>query len=132
MPNDGAVVVQLDALRAGAGAAVNEDSTAPEFTDEALALRFTERHKNRLRYVASWGRWLIWDGVAWRFDDTMKAFDLARAVCRSAAAECASTRLAAAIARAPTVAAVERLAKADRRHAATVDHSSHNAVCARA
>jgi hypothetical protein len=35
----------------------------PEYSDEALALRFTERHKDLLRYVAAWGRWLIWDGT---------------------------------------------------------------------
>src|SRR4051794_18979346 len=43
----------------------------PEFTDEALALRFTELHKACLRYVASWGRWLIWDGKVWQFDETL-------------------------------------------------------------
>jgi putative DNA primase/helicase len=93
----------------------------PEFTDEALALRFTELHKDWLRYVACWGRWLIWDGKVWQFDDTLQAFDLSRAVCRKASSECNDDRVADAIARAQTVAAVERLAKADRRHAATVD-----------
>jgi putative DNA primase/helicase len=90
----------------------------PEFTDEALALRFTEQHKESLRYVASWGRWLIWDGRVWQFDDTLQAFDLSRAICRKASSECNEERVAAAIASAKTVAAVERLAKADRRHAA--------------
>jgi putative DNA primase/helicase len=93
----------------------------PEFTDEALALRFTALHKDRLRYVVTWGRWLIWDGAVWRFDDTMRAFDLARAICRQAAGECNKPKVASMIASAKTVAAVERLAKADRRHAATVD-----------
>ena len=93
----------------------------PEFTDEALALRFTALHKDRLRYVATWGRWLIWNGAVWRFDDTMRAFDLSRAICRQAAGECNKPKVASMIASAKTVAAVERLAKADRRHAATVD-----------
>lgn len=93
----------------------------PEFADEALALRFTDLHKARLRYVAAWGRWLIWDGTVWLFDETMLAFDWARAVCRKASAECNENRVAGAIASAKTVAAVERLAKADRHHAATVD-----------
>src|SRR5262249_23717363 len=90
----------------------------PEFTDEALALRFTSSHKGQLRYVAAWGRWLIWDGRAWRFDETMLAFDWARAVCRKASAECNEPRVASAIASAKTVAAVERLTKSDRHHAA--------------
>ena len=85
----------------------------PEFTDEALALRFTELHKQSLRYVATWGRWLIWDGKVWQFDETLQAFDLSRAVCRKASSECNEERVAAAIASAKTVAAVERLAKAD-------------------
>jgi len=93
----------------------------PEFTDEALALRFTELHKSTLRYVASWGRWLIWDGTVWQFDETLQAFDLSRAVCRKASSECNEERVAAAIASAKTVAAVERLAKSDRRHAAVAD-----------
>jgi putative DNA primase/helicase len=93
----------------------------PEFTDEALALCFTSLHKGRLRYVAAWGRWLIWDGRVWRFDETMLAFDWARAVCRKASAECNEPRVASAIASAKTVAAVERLAKSDRHHAATVN-----------
>jgi len=98
-----------------------DDAKPPEFTDEALALRFTDRHRDQLRYVAAWGRWLIWNGAVWRFDDTMQSFDYARAVCREAAAECNDHNIAAAIASAKTVAAVERLAKADRRHAATTD-----------
>jgi putative DNA primase/helicase len=66
----------------------------PEFTDEALALRFTELHKDRLRYVAPWGKWLIWDGKIWQFDETLQAFDLSRAVCRKASGECNEGRIA--------------------------------------
>jgi putative DNA primase/helicase len=125
MPDDAAIVHQLDALRTAARDAASGQadgiSIPPEFADEGLALRFSERYRDRLRYVAAWGRWLIWDGKVWRFDDTMRAFDLARGICREAAAECNQARVASAIASAKTVAAVERLAKADRRHAASVD-----------
>ena len=93
----------------------------PEFTDESLALRFTALHKDRLRYVASWGRWLIREPTVWRFDETLRAFDLARAVARAAAAECEDAGIANVVASAKTVAAIERLAKADRRHASTID-----------
>ena len=74
-----------------------------------------------MRYVAAWSRWLIWTGTHWQFDETLKAFDLSREVCRAAAGECTKQKLSSAIASAKTVAAVERLAKADRRIAATVD-----------
>ena len=55
---------------------------SPEFSDDALALEFTARHAPELRYVAKWGTWLYWDGTRWKFEETLKAFDLARAVAR--------------------------------------------------
>lgn len=94
---------------------------APRFSEEALALTFSARHTDDLRYVAGWGRWLRWDGTHWRHDDTLKVFDLARHICRETAAGVKNSALAAKIAAAHTVAAVERLARADRRHAATIE-----------
>ena len=109
------------ARRGTTGCSEEVTDRPPEFTDEALALRFTELHKESLRYVASWGRWLIWDGKVWQFDETLQAFDLSRGVCRKASSECNEERVAAAVASAKAVAAVERLAKADRHHAAIAD-----------
>jgi len=94
---------------------------SPEFSDDALALEFTERHKREFRYVAKWGTWLNWDGTRWKFEDTLKAIDLARAVARYFANHCSRSIDAPKIASAKTVAAIEKLARADRRHAATVD-----------
>ena len=96
-------------------------SCPPAFSDEAVALRFAERHADDLRFVAAWGKWLSWTGTHWDFDDTLNAFDLARQICREAAASCNEARIASTVASAKTVAAVERLAKSDRRIAATVD-----------
>lgn len=93
----------------------------PEFTDDSLALRFAEEHKETLRYVASLGRWMLWDSVRWNFDETLIARDMARAICRKASAECNQEKTAKMIASAKTVSAVERLAQADRKIAATVD-----------
>jgi putative DNA primase/helicase len=101
--------------------AEEEIARPPAFSDSALALRFVERHSGDLRYVAVWNRWLRWTGTHWRFDDTRLAFNLAWRVCREAAAECNKLKIAVAIASAKTVAAVERLALADRRIAATID-----------
>jgi putative DNA primase/helicase len=98
-----------------------KDLRPPTFSDEALALRFADLHEGDLRYVALWGKWFAWDGKCWRSDDTKLAFDLARTVCREAAASCNERHIAVALASAKTVAAVERLAKADRRIAATAD-----------
>lgn len=98
-----------------------EAARPPAFSDEALALRFAERHSDDLRFVAKWGQWLSWTGTHWRFDDTLHAFDRAREICREAAETCNTRRIASALASAKTVAAVERLAKSDRRLAATID-----------
>ena len=97
------------------------DAIPAEFSDENLTLRFTAEHGGTLRFVYGWGRWYEWDGAVWRPDETLKVFDMARRVCRTASAECDKEKVAAMVASAKTVAAVERLAKADRRHAATVD-----------
>jgi putative DNA primase/helicase len=102
------------------------DLRAPAFSDEALALRFAEIHAGNLRFVSAWGKWLSWMGTHWQFDDTLRAFDLARLVCRTAASECNKAKIATAIASAKTVAAIERLARADRRLAATVDQWDSN------
>ena len=65
-----------------------DDARPPAFTDEALALRFAEKHADRLRYVAGWSKWHIWTGTHWRQDNTLNAFDDARKICRTASAEC--------------------------------------------
>jgi putative DNA primase/helicase len=110
-----AKVIELDTKRE------LEEPRPPAFSDEALALRFAEFHANDLRYVAAWGRWLIWDGISWQNDNTLAAYNLVRKVCRIAAVQCNKPRIQAVLASAKTVAAVERLAKSDRRIAATVD-----------
>ncbi len=54
-------------------------------------------------------------------DETLLTLDRARGVCSDAAAAAYDPRARLRISRAQTVDAVERLARADRRHAATVD-----------
>jgi putative DNA primase/helicase len=100
-------------------AALQENSELPPAAEDAIALDFADRHQDALRYVAMWGRWLNYNGARWQFDDTLHAFDLARAICREIAANC--DRGATAVASAKNVAAVERLARADRRLAATAE-----------
>ena len=85
-------------------------------SEDALALLFAQRYANQLRFVAMWGRWLRYDGVCWSFDDTLHIFDLVRDICREAAR--LSGKSSAITPSAKTVAAVERLARSDRRLAA--------------
>jgi putative DNA primase/helicase len=100
---------------------LDEQFKLPSQSEEALALNFSEPYAHELRYVAAWGKWLTWDGQLWRSDDTLAVYDRARGICRSAAIDTdAKDSTASKIAAANTVSAVERLARADRRHAGTV------------
>ena len=90
-------------------------------TEDALALAFTRRYHRDWRYVAGWGRWLVWDGNRWRTEETLAATDLIRSVCRHAAVRAENPKVAAKLASSSTVGGVERLARADRRHAATTE-----------
>jgi putative DNA primase/helicase len=103
-------------------AAAGIESLPPRFSEEALALRFSRQYADELRYVARWGRWMHWSGTRWVEDDTLRVCDLARGICRAASAECGDNEkaIAARLASKGTSAAIERLAAADRRHAATV------------
>ncbi len=93
----------------------------PELSEDALALEFTKQHSENWRYVANWGSWLHWDGRRWQRESTLKAYDLARQVCRNAACRAPTPKSGSKIASASTVSAVEKLARADRRHASTTE-----------
>jgi putative DNA primase/helicase len=101
----------------------------PGVSDDELALRFTERHGEKLCYVPAWDRWLIWDGKRWAHDEKKRVFDLARALCRDVLTEqlagdkltqpqtkALRHRLGSAV----TVYALVRLAGSDPRHAVAV------------
>lgn len=98
---------------------------SPEYSDDAIALDFAERHVDDARYVDQWGRWLIWDGSRWKDDLTRKGLDEARTLCREMAIAYALTARSPSgpksVASARTASAVLSLASADRRMAATTD-----------
>ena len=91
------------------------------FTEDALALRFSEQHKNDLRFIATKNNWLKWNGARWYAEATYLAFDLARQSCRAAAQEFGNGKKPGSVYSAKTIAAVERMAKADRRQATTIE-----------
>jgi putative DNA primase/helicase len=90
-------------------------------SEDALALSFTKRYQNDWRYVAAWGKWLMWDCQRWRSEDTLAASDLVRNVCRFASLKSDNPKLAAKLAGSSTIGGVERLARTDRRHAGTTE-----------
>jgi putative DNA primase/helicase len=98
-----------------------DNAPADPLTEDELALRFSARHARDLRYVALKAQWLKWDGGRWLPEATLLAFDLARESCRTDAREYGNGKPPAGVTSAKTVAAVERLAKADRRQAATLE-----------
>ncbi len=85
-----------------------------EVTEDGLALTFCTANPMQ-RYVALWGRWLIWSGSVWKEDGTLAVYDRIRGHVR------ASTDGDRDWLKANVIAAVERLAKSDRRYAATSD-----------
>jgi len=103
--------------------AEDADELPPE-AEDAIALVFAERHAHELRYVNAWGRWIGFEGAHWIEDTTLHTFDRARAICREIAF--VGDKPARAVASAKTIVAVERLARADRRLAATAEQWDDN------
>ena len=82
----------------------------PNDLEDRVALQFADRYAEHFRFIAKWGRWMLWNGIHWQHEDTLAAFDKARVLCRTAED-----------AKAKTVAAVVTLARTDRAIAATED-----------
>ena len=95
--------------------------SADDVGDDTLALLFSATHCGALRYVAAWGQWLRWAGAVWERDTTLAVYDMVRSLCRAQIAPGTDARTAKYLRRATTVAAVEHMARSDRRHAATAD-----------
>jgi putative DNA primase/helicase len=89
-------------------------------TEDALAEIFVQKHANHLRYVAKWGVWMRYHDGRWQEETTLLAFDLAREICREASRGCNKMSETKALCSAKTIAAVERIARADRTLVATV------------
>ena len=106
----------------GYGNAPPEDEpTAADLSEDALALEFSRRHREDLRYVHEWGQWLRWDGARWASERTLAVFDLARAMLRELSTSSTKASLVAKLESAATVAAIVTLARVDRRHARVTD-----------
>jgi putative DNA primase/helicase len=87
----------------------SKDTTDGGFEDR-VALDFANQHADSFRFIAKSSRWMKWDGNCWRPEDTLKAFDESRKLCRGAGD-----------ARSKIVAAVVNLARTDRALASTED-----------
>ena len=56
-------------------------------TELGYAKRLAHVYGDRLRYVAAWRRWLIWDGRRWAADDTGQAARWAKSIARQVTAD---------------------------------------------
>ncbi|WP_052214199.1 phage/plasmid primase, P4 family [Belnapia sp. F-4-1] len=111
-----------DAFLLPAGDEGGEANLSPEFSDDSVALALSVLLNGQALYVAGWNRWLFWDGSRWMADETLHIFSRARELCRGVAGTAkAGGKSGAAVAKrlvsANTIAAVERLARSDPRHA---------------
>ena len=110
---------RVRALTPGTGEGVTTRHQA-SLSESDLAEWFVERHVDELRYCAAWGKWLRWDGLRWKVEPTLLALDRAHRVARDAATDLEGAARAK-VANAHTAHAIQTLARADRRIAATVD-----------
>jgi putative DNA primase/helicase len=99
----------------------------PEYSDDALAEAFADRYGETMLYVAGWGKWMLWNGSRWEADETLEATGRSRVICREhgnaalVRPDLASKArgIATGLTSLRTIGNVERLARSDRRHAAT-------------
>ena len=99
----------------------NKAAPIPKLCEEDLALDFARQLTSELRYVAAWGKWLIWADGIWRFDEMLEAVDRIRAFCRDRSSRCHDEKIAFRIASLHTVTVVEKLARADPFLSASTD-----------
>jgi len=97
----------------------NESIPLPSHCELELADTYARAHGQNRKFIALWNKWLEWDGIRWIEDQTLRSYDLGREICKAAAKVVGKG--AGAIAKAATVAAVERLTRADRAHAARAE-----------
>jgi putative DNA primase/helicase len=89
-------------------------------TEDSVALEFTQRHRDKLRFDHNIGKWFVWIGTHWQREQTKLAFSWARELVRElTAAE--SVKCRAVASKTSFAAGVERFTQSDRAFAVTAD-----------
>ncbi|MBV1917044.1 MAG: bifunctional DNA primase/polymerase [Sphingomonadaceae bacterium] len=104
---------------AGMRLPVGTDIDRLGLSEDTVASAFALRHENDLRYDHYVSKWMNFDGNCWRLEETELAFDYCRRLCRELRQESTDEKTRRALSRASAVAAVEKLARADRNFAVT-------------
>lgn len=111
---------------ASSGAAVPSsiaDHPGPEqgiITQDAVALAFAERYRDRLRFCHDTGAWFAWTGTHWQRDETDLAFQFARQLGREASTGSDLKELKE-VRKVTFASGVERFARGDRVFAVTIE-----------
>ena len=88
-------------------------------TEDAVALAFTNAHRDDLRFCHHAGAWYRWNGSIWQREETKLAFSWARATARKLAKQSGDAKAISTAGKAAFAAGVERFAQADRAFAVT-------------
>jgi putative DNA primase/helicase len=97
-------------LNSEAARAKRKPKPKPGIDDAGLTDAFVEAHGEHIRYVAVWGRWFHWTGQVWQEERTQLVRDQAKRFCQ-----------VRGHGRAKTIGAVQGLASATRKVAATIE-----------
>lgn len=106
--------------RQDAAREVGDPQDEVELTEDGVALAFTRRFGERLRFDHDAGAWFEWTGDHWRQDGTGLAFAWCRETARAASSD-GSDRELAAVRKRSFAAGVEAFARTDRTHAVRQD-----------
>lgn len=103
-------------------APIGATQTAP-YSEDHIALEFSRRHAEHLRYVGAWGKWFHWTDTYWKEEQTYLAFEMARRVAREFARAANEFKPGSgkSIVQSKTFAGVIKIAQGDRRHAVLPD-----------
>ena len=87
-------------------------------TEDAAALAFTERYRDKLRFDHHIGKWFVWTGERWQLENTGLAFSWARDLVRQMAKD-APDKTKFISSKVSFASAVEKFARTDRAFAVT-------------
>jgi putative DNA primase/helicase len=111
-----ALVATAEPFRPSTAIPATPDATVSG-TEDAVALEFSTRHAENLRWVNLWRKWLRWEGDRWRLIETLWVFHQVRLIAREYAKIFEDKKLAKDAA----TAAIERAARNDPRHDTSAD-----------
>ena len=100
---------------------VEQEVTQPHPSEARIAAIFIERESENFRYVAPWKEWLYFDGKVWKREDTLLVPDKIRLICQELARDARSNSEIRSLLKQSTIAGADRIARAMREVAATVE-----------